>query len=328
MSVDSPGTATTAGSNTVPTAALPHAAAAAAAVVQPPAVKQLGLIGCGLIGGSFALALKAAGVVQHVVGYSKSPASVDLALEMGAIDAPASSAAAAAAGSDVVLLAVPVSATEATLRSIREALAPEALVMDVGSTKRDVSDAARRTLRDRVAQFVPAHPIAGKESAGIENADPALYAGRLVILTPLAQNPPELVQRAAALWGAVGAHVLRMSAQNHDGAFAAVSHLPHLLAFAYFSAVMQQPSGHEFLYLAGPGFRDFTRIAASNPPMWRDVLLANREEVLKQLEFFRQSLARFEQALQTGNASALESLIQAPSDGRTQWHPGLPPGTV
>ncbi len=293
-----------------------------------PKVRQLGLIGCGLIGGSFALALKAAGLVQRVVGYSKSPASVDLALQMGAIDAPASSAAQAASGSDLVLLAVPVSATEATLRSIREALEPQALVMDVGSTKRDVSDAARRALRDRVAQFVPAHPIAGKESAGVENADAALFQSRLLILTPLQQNPPELVLRAAGLWGAVGAHVLRMSAHNHDAAFAAVSHLPHLLAFAYFSAVMEQPSGHEYLYLAGPGFRDFTRIAASNPPMWRDVLLANREEVLKQVEAFRQSLARFEQALQSGNASALEALIQAPSDGRANWQPGLPPGTA
>jgi prephenate dehydrogenase len=291
-------------------------------------VRQLGLIGCGLIGGSFALALKAAGLVQRVVGYSKTPASVDLALQMGAIDATATSAAQAANGSDLVLLAVPVSATEATLRSVREVLAPGALVMDVGSTKRDVSDAARRALRDRVAQFVPAHPIAGKESAGVENADAALFTGRLAIVTPLQQNPPELVLRAAGLWGAVGAHVLRMSPQNHDAAFAAVSHLPHLLAFAYFSAVMHQPSGHEFLYLAGPGFRDFTRIAASNTPMWRDVLLANREEVLKQVEVFRQSLARFEQALQSGNASALEGLIQSPSDGRTHWQPGLPPGAA
>jgi prephenate dehydrogenase len=289
-------------------------------------VQQLGLIGCGLIGGSFALALKAAGLVQRVVGYSKTPVSVDLAVQMGAIDAAATSAAQAASGSDVVLLALPVSATEATLRSIRDVLAPDALVMDVGSTKRDVSDAARRALRDKVAQFVPAHPIAGKESAGVENADEALFKSRLLILTPLPQNPPELVLRAAGLWGAVGAHVLRMTAQNHDAAFAAVSHLPHLLAFAYFSAVMHQPSGHEFLYLAGPGFRDFTRIAASNPTMWRDVLMANREEVLKQVEVFKQSLARFEQALQTGNASALEGLIQAPSDGRVHWQPGLPPG--
>ncbi len=305
------------------------AAPAAAEPVAPALhVKQLGLIGCGLIGGSFALALKAAGLVQRVVGYSKTPASVDLALQMGAIDAPATSAAQAANGSDVVLLALPVAATENTLRSMRDALAPDALVMDVGSTKRDVSDAARRALRDRVAQFVPAHPIAGKESAGVENADAALFKSRLLILTPLQQNPPELVLRAASLWGAVGAHVLRMSAQNHDAAFAAVSHLPHLLAFAYFSAVMHQPSGHEFLYLAGPGFRDFTRIAASNPPMWRDVLLANREEVLKQVEVFRQSLTRFEQALQTGNASVLEGLIQAPSDGRAHWQPGLPPGAA
>ena len=253
--------------------------------------QQLGLIGCGMMGGSFALALRRAGLVKRVVGYSKSPSTTELARRMGVIDDVAESALQAVSGADIVLLAVPVSATEATFRAIRHLVEPGLLVMDVGSTKRDVVDAARRALRERIPSFVPAHPIAGKESAGIQNADAALFAGRQVILTPLPQTAPELVQRATDVWSAIGAQVLKMTPENHDAAFAAVSHLPHLLAFAYFSAVVNQPAGRDFLSLAGPGFRDFTRIAASSPEVWRDILVANREEVLKQSQQFRHALA-------------------------------------
>ena len=153
--------------------------------------------------------------------------------------------------------------------------------MDVGSTKRDVVDAARRVLKDRIVSFVPAHPIAGKEVSGIGHADATLYQGRQVILTPLAKTSAELVQKATDAWAAIGAQVLRMTPEDHDAAFAAVSHLPHILAFAYFNAVARQPAGRDYLSLGGPGFRDFTRIAASNPAVWRDILMANREEILQ-----------------------------------------------
>jgi prephenate dehydrogenase len=196
--------------------------------------------------------------------------------------------------------------------------------MDVGSTKRDVVDAARRVLHERVVSFVPAHPIAGKESAGIQHADASLYSGRQVILTPLPQTLPEMVQRATDVWSAIGAQVLRMSPENHDAAFAAVSHLPHLLAFAYFSAVVNQPAGRDFLSLAGPGFRDFTRIAASNPEIWRDILIANREEVLKQSQRFRHTLDALELVMRSGNAEALEDLIRGSADGRAAWQMGAP----
>jgi prephenate dehydrogenase len=280
---------------------------------------QLGLIGCGLMGGSFALALKRAGMVRHVVGYSKSPSTTERARQLGVIDSEASSALQAVAGSDIVLLAVPVAATGATLKAIRHLVTREVLVMDVGSTKRDVVDAARRVLRERVASFVPAHPITGKEASGIQHADADLYRGRQVIITPLPQNPPELVQKATDVWAGVGSQVLRMTAENHDAAFAAVSHLPHLLAFAYFSSVMNQPLGRDFLALAGPGFRDFTRIAASNPEMWRDVLVANREEVLKQSLRFRRALDALEHVMREGNADALEGLIRGAADARANW---------
>jgi prephenate dehydrogenase len=290
--------------------------------------KQLGLIGCGLMGGSFALALKRAGWVGHVVGYSKSPSTTERAKRMGVIDTAAESALQAVSGSDLVLVAVPVAATEATFKAIRHMLPPDVLVMDVGSTKRDVVDAARRALREKVAQFVPAHPIAGKEVAGVEHADVNLYVGRQVILTPFNQTPPDLLQKATDTWAAIGCTVLRMTPENHDAAFAAVSHLPHLLAFAYFNAVLQQPAGRDFLALAGPGFRDFTRIAAGDPQVWRDILLSNREEVLKQVQRVRRAVDAFEHVMKSGNADALEDLIRSASQARTTWQMnGKPPGT-
>jgi prephenate dehydrogenase len=285
---------------------------------------QLGVIGCGLMGGSFALALKRGGLVKRVIGYSKSPSTTERARKMGVIDVAAESALLAVSGSDIVLLAVPVAATEATLRAIRHLVEPGVLVMDVGSTKRDVVDAARRVLHERVVSFVPAHPIAGKEAAGIQHADASLYSGRQVILTPLPQTLPDLLQKATDVWSAIGAQVLKMTPENHDAAFAAVSHLPHLLAFAYFSSVVNQPAGKDFLSLAGPGFRDFTRIAASSPEMWRDVLVANREEVLKQSERFRRALDALEHVIREGNVDALEGLIRSPAEGRASWQMGGP----
>jgi prephenate dehydrogenase len=284
--------------------------------------KQLAIIGCGLMGGSFALAARQAGLVQQVVGCSRSPASAELAQRLGVIDRTAESALQAVAGADIVLLSVPVAATEATLRAIYQLVEPGVLVMDVGSTKRDVVDTARRVLKDRVGSFVPAHPIAGSERSGIEHADAALYSGRQVILTPLAQTRPELLQKADEAWTAIGAHVLRMTPEHHDTAFAAVSHLPHLLAFAYFAAIANQPAGREYLGLAGPGFRDFTRIAASDPAVWRDILLANREEVLKQAQRFRYALDALEHVMLAGNAQALEDLVRSASLARSGWQIG------
>lgn len=280
---------------------------------------QLGLIGCGLMGGSFALALKKAGLVRRVVGYSKSPSTVEKARRLGVVDIAAESALLAVSGSDIVLIAVPVSATENTFRAIRHMVEPGVLVMDVGSTKRDVVDVARRVLKERLPSFVPAHPIAGREVAGIEHADALLYQGRKVILTPLEQTNPVMVQRATDVWAAIGCQVLKMSAENHDAAFAAVSHLPHLLAFAYMNAMSEQPAGREFLSLAGPGFRDFSRIAASDPTVWRDILLANREEVLKQSQAFRTCLDAIEAEMKNWNSEGLQNAITRASQTRSGW---------
>ena len=286
--------------------------------------EQLGLIGCGLMGGSFALALKKAGLVKRVVGYSKSPSTTDRARQLGVIDVEAPSALLAAAGADIVLLAVPVAATESTLKAIKHLVTPQMLLMDVGSTKADVVQAARRALRDQIGSFVPAHPITGREVSGVEHADVDLYTGRQVILTPTERTLTAQLHRAEEVWRALGCHVSSMSPEAHDASFAAVSHLPHMLAFAMISGITAQPNADELLALAGPGFRDFTRIAASDPKMWRDILRANRDEVLAQSRVFKQALQTLEEAMQADHDQALEDLITLASHTRAHWRMGAP----
>lgn len=286
--------------------------------------EQLGLIGCGLMGGSFALAMKRAGLVKRVVGYSKSPSTTERARQMGVIDVEAPSALLAVSGADIVLLAVPVSATEATFKAIRHLVTPNTLIMDVGSTKRDVVDAARRVLRDQVGCFVPAHPITGKEVSGVEHADVDLYTGKQVILTPIERTLTVHLNKAVAVWSALGCDVIQMSPQAHDAACAAVSHLPHLIAFALINSISGQAQGANYLSLAGPGFRDFSRIAASDPKMWRDVLAANREELLAQSKIFQQSLQSLEKLIATGDGDGLEKLIEQASETRANWRISSP----
>lgn len=284
--------------------------------------EQLGLIGCGLMGGSFALALKRAGLVKRVVGYSKSPSTTERARQMGVIDVEAPSALLAVSGADIVLLAVPVSATEATFNAIRHLITPNTLVMDVGSTKRDVVDAARRVLRDNVGCFVPAHPITGKEVSGVEHADGNLYAGKQVILTPIERTYTAQLNKAISLWTALGCNVVQMSPQAHDAAYAAVSHLPHLIAFTLMNSISNQAQGAEFLSLAGPGFRDFSRIAASDSKMWRDILIANREELLAQSKIFQQTLQSLEKLIAASDGDALERQLEKASETRANWRLG------
>jgi len=275
------------------------------------------------MGGSFALALKRAGLVRRVVGYSPSEATRQRALAMGVLDAALPNIADTARGCDVLLVAVPVAATQSSLAALHAVLEPGALVMDVGSTKRDVVQAAQHALGDKIAQFVPAHPIAGKEVAGVAHADAELYRGCQLILTPTAATDPAQTARAQALWSALGCRVRTMSALAHDSAFAAVSHLPHMLAFAAMNALTAQTEGADFLALAGPGFRDFSRIAASEPSVWRDIFMANQDQLLLQSAHLRQSLQAFEAALQTGDAAALHALITQASAARAAWP--LPP---
>jgi prephenate dehydrogenase len=281
--------------------------------------EQLGLIGCGLMGGSFALAMKKAGLVKRVVGYSKSPSTTQRAMQMGVIDVEAPSALLAASGADLVLIAVPVAAIEATLKSIKHILTPETLVMDVGSTKRNVVDAARRVLKDQVGVFVAAHPIAGKELSGVEHADVTLYTNKQVIITPIERTQTAQLAKATKLWEALGCQVLQMSPEAHDSAYAAVSHLPHLIAFAMMNAITDQPNGREYMSLAGMGFRDFTRIAASDSKLWTDVLMANRHELLEQSRHFQKALQALERLMQAEQTDQLEHEIDRASLTRAQW---------
>jgi prephenate dehydrogenase len=203
--------------------------------------------------------------------------------------------------------------------AMREVLSPQALVMDVGSTKCDVIAAAQAELGERLNCFVPAHPIAGKERAGIEHAEAGLYQDRRTILTPLPKTGIHRLQTAHEVWSAIGSHVSTMTPESHDATFAAVSHLPHLLAFATVNAVASQSQGAAYLDMAGPGFRDFSRIAASDSAVWRDILSANQSEVLTQISHFRAALNQFENALTSGDTQALQALIQQASDVRGAW---------
>lgn len=284
--------------------------------------KQLGLVGCGLMGASFALALQDKGLVERVVGFSPSPGTRDKALARGVIQQAASSAAQAVQDADLVLLAVPVSHTAACLSEIAPHLQSHALLMDVGSTKCDVIAAARAALGDKLGCFMPAHPIAGKAQSGVAHAEASLYQDRALILTPLPHNTSAQIAQATALWEALGSRVHQMTPETHDATFAAVSHVPHLLAFAQVNGLLQQPQGEAFMALAGPGFRDFSRIAASEPAVWRDILLANAQQVLAQTSQFRMALAELEAAITQGDASRLQSLIQTASQARQAWQSG------
>ena len=284
--------------------------------------KQLGLVGCGLMGSSFALALQQQGLVERVVGFSPSEGTRQKALQRGVIHQAVKSVAEAVQGADLVLIAVPVSHTAACLKEIAPHLSPHCLVMDVGSTKTDVVAAARAAMGDKLTCFLPAHPIAGKAQAGVEHADAALYQDRALILTPLAHNTPAQIATATTLWQALGSRVHSMTPEAHDQTFAAVSHVPHLLAFAQVNGLLQQPQAADFLKLAGPGFRDFSRIAAGDPAIWRDIFLANAQQVLTQTTHFRIALEQLEAAITQGDAAQLQALIAQASQARSAWQLG------
>jgi prephenate dehydrogenase len=281
--------------------------------------KQLGLIGCGLIGGSFALALKQAGWVDRVCGFSSTRETLESALELGVIDEICSDAQSAVKGSDLVLIAIPVQATKGCLKDIAPYIGENCLVMDVGSTKESIASAATALLGAKVSQFVPAHPIAGKELAGVAHASKDLFIDRPVILTPLTQTPAALLERAAKVWTRLGSKVHQMSAQDHDAAFAAVSHLPHLIAFAYMNGLVHQDEHEQFLSIAGPGFRDFSRIAGSDPKVWRDIFFDNPTNLKKQITHFKNELDAIEQLIDRQDSTALIKFIETSQITRNQW---------
>ncbi|WP_426176096.1 prephenate dehydrogenase [Massilia sp. TWR1-2-2] len=277
------------------------------------------IFGVGLIGGSFALALRRAGAARSIVGVGRSPEALARALELGIVDSVAASPAEAMRGADLVLIAAPVAQTEAILVSLLPYLEERTVVTDAGSTKADVVAAARRALGERCAQFVPGHPIAGAESNGPDAAVASLYVGKKTVLTPLAENPTAYVARVAAAWEACGAVVHRLTPSEHDKVFAAVSHLPHLLAFALVDDIASKPHADVLFQYAASGFRDFTRIAASSPEMWRDISLANQGALLGELDAYLAQLTAMRAMLAAGDGAALEGVYTNARRARRQW---------
>ena len=281
--------------------------------------ERVAIIGVGLIGGSFALALKAAGASGSVVGVGRSPENLARARALGVIDETAADAAVAARGADLVLLATPVAQTPEVLAALATALAPHTLVTDAGSTKRDAVAAARAALGARAAQFVPGHPIAGAEASGAQAARADLFRGKRVILTPLEENAPESVARIEAAWQACGAQVSRFTPEMHDAVFAAVSHLPHLLAYALVHAFGARADRDRLFENAGAGFRDFTRIASSNPEMWRDICMANRDLLQAECLRYQAALDALRAMLERGDGAGLEQAFSDARDARDAW---------
>lgn len=282
-------------------------------------LRKVVVCGVGLIGGSFALALKSAGVVGEVVGLGRTRGALEQALQLGVIDRIADDWADAMEGADLVLLGMPVGQMPAAMEALLPHLGPDTLVTDGGSTKQDVVRAARAAFGNRIGQFVPGHPIAGAEKSGPAAASATLYRGRRVVLAPLAENPSDTVLRVRSAWEACGANVTELTAEHHDRIFAAVSHLPHVLAYALVHEFADRDNAEQLFGFAGGGFRDFTRIAGSHPEMWRDICLANRGALLAELDAYMAELLRARVLLASGDATGLDAMFEKARNARSSF---------
>jgi prephenate dehydrogenase len=281
-------------------------------------INKVVIVGVGLIGGSFARALRAAGFVKTLVGVGRSPEVMARALELGIVDEVASMAE-AMQGADLVLIAAPVAQTGRILASMLPYLEPHTIVTDAGSTKTDVAQAARSALGERVGQFVPGHPIAGRETNGPDAAIVDLYHGKKTVLTPMPENAAADVARVAAAWTACGAVIHYLTPQEHDKVFASVSHLPHLLAYALVNDIAGKPHAELLFQYAASGFRDFTRIAGSSPEMWRDISLANQGALLAELDAYLAQLTGLRAMLAAGDGAGIEAVYANAQRARCRW---------
>jgi prephenate dehydrogenase len=293
-----------------------------------PLIGRLVVCGVGLIGGSFALALKAAGAVGEVVGIGRSRAPLEQALALGVIDRIADDWPSALPGADLVLIAAPVGQMDGIMAAMAPHLEAQTVVTDAGSTKRDVIAAIERQLGDRLAQVVPAHPIAGAEKSGVGAAFAELYRERKVVVTPLAASAPAAVTLVQQAWECCGARVVSMAAAEHDHVFAAVSHLPHLLAFGLVDELARRDNAELLFSHAASGFRDFTRIAGSHPEMWRDICIANRHALLAELSAYQAELTELHRLLAAGDEAGLEAVFTRARHARNTWAEGLPVQTA
>jgi prephenate dehydrogenase len=289
-------------------------------------IRRLAVIGVGLIGGSLARALRVAGCVGEVVGCGRSAANLERALELGVIDRWSRDPAQAVAGADLVFVAVPLGTMGQVFGAIRDALAPDAVVTDGGSVKGSVVLDARAAFGQVPPRLVPGHPIAGTERSGVDASFPELYQGRRVILTPLAETDPGAVERVIAMWEACGADVTLMEVAHHDEVLAATSHLPHMLAFGLVDALARMRENDEIFRYAAGGFRDFTRIASSDPVMWRDICIANREPLGAMLERFGDEMKDLADTIRSGDAGHLLEIFARAKAARDRYVDGMTAG--
>lgn len=275
-----------------------------------PHWRRVAILGVGLIGGSLARVLKAQGAADQIIGCGRQRQNLETARRLGIIDQFVLDPVQAVREADLVLLGAPVLATTALLAEIAPHLTEQVVVTDVASVKGVVVEAARQQLGEKLARFVPAHPIAGAESSGAAASRADLFIDHRVVLTPLAQTAVDALEQVRALWRLTGALVEEMSVQHHDQIFAATSHLPHLLAFTLVNAVARQGGGEEgIIHYAAGGFRDMTRIAASDPTMWHDIFLTNKEALLHSLEQFQQELEVFRQAIVEDDSAQISKML-------------------
>lgn len=282
-------------------------------------IKRLCIIGVGLIGGSLARALKATGACAEVVGYGRNPEALQRALALGVIDRAETDIAAAAKGADVIVLGVPVGAMDAVLGELKPHLEPQTILTDVGSTKGSVVEAAKRVFGTLPQRFVPGHPIAGTEQSGVEASFAELYRQRRVILTPDADTDPDALETIRRMWQQTGAEVIEMSVAHHDEVLAATSHLPHLLAFTLVDTLARLEEHDDIFRFAAGGFRDFTRIASSNPQMWHDICLNNRDALLKMVQRFSTELGTLARAIEEGDSGAILATFQRAKSARDAY---------
>ena len=281
--------------------------------------KKIVIFGVGLIGGSVALALKKLPNPPQITGVGRSNQSLQEALNLGLIDVAETDISKALADADLVFIATPVAQTPAILRAIKPYLSTNTIITDAGSTKSDVMAYAQAELSSQLNQFVGGHPIAGAEKSGPGAAMADLYAGKNVILTPDIETNAEAVKQVTALWVACGAIVSRMTPQAHDRVFAAVSHLPHLLAFALVEDLAKRDNAELLFKFAASGFRDFTRIAGSHPEMWRDIALANKQALLEELKAYQQAVSEMTTLLENNDDAGLFALFEHASHARNEW---------
>lgn len=279
---------------------------------------KLVIIGVGLIGGSVALAARRAGLARCIIGAGRSGEALQEAIDLQVIDA-AASVEDAVKDADFVLLAMPVGSMPSVMAAIAPHLPAHAIVTDAGSTKGDVVAAARAHMGERLANFVPAHPIAGAEKSGVTAAKVELFDKKNVVLTPLAENPAEYIAKTEAFWHGCGANVASMTPEVHDRIFASVSHLPHVLAYALVEEIACRPNADQLFGFAAGGFRDFSRIAGSSPEMWRDICLANRDAMLQELDAYIERLRSIRQLIEARDSTQLANVFSHAREARTAW---------